>query len=219
MPAAFRLLSGIGRKLITDLLPAALASGLVGLIFSHLVNSPAPHANAADIERVVHDAQEIARDYTRKEEDLRRQMAMISVPVRPVTPAESVTAKQDSGPSRDARPTVASAPREATAKVSAPRESTAKKTEQQLASLAQQKPAFAAAPVAEKPLPVEPLVLSSVTTTPPTPAKPENFLTSTWQGVVSVVKKVPDWAASAADFALELSPTRSITESHLRGRI
>jgi hypothetical protein len=197
MPAAFRLLSGIGRKLVTDLLPAALASGLVGLIFSHLVTPPAPSANAADMERMVHDAQKLAQNYTRKEEELRRQMAMTTVLVRPVEP---VAAKRDIGSARDAKPTLASVSREAPAK--------------KLVSPTQ--PA-ATDPAVEKPQPSEPLLLSNFTTIPPRPAEPENFLAATWHDVVSVVKKVPGWAGSATDFALELAATRSIHESHLPG--
>jgi hypothetical protein len=198
MPSAIRLLSGISRKILTDLVPAAFISGLVGLIFSHLVTPPAPKTSATDLERIVYDTEEIARDYSRKEEDLRRQMAMTTVLVLPAAPAESVATNRDIGPSRDAKPTVASAPREAPVK----------KTERPLASAAQQKPA-APDPVVEKPQPDEPLALSNFTTIPPAPAKPTHFFAATLHGVVSVVKKVPDWAGSAASFVLDL-PARAI---------
>jgi hypothetical protein len=193
MPPAIRFLSGFSRKLLTDLLPAAFTSGLVGLIFSHLVSPPAPNAGMTDIKRMMHDAQEIARDYSLKEEDLRRQTAMTTVLVLPAAPAESGATNRDTWPSRDAKSGVASATREVPAK----------KTERPLAGAAQQKPA-APNPLGEKPQPAEPLVLSDFTAIPPAPAKPTNFFAATLHSVVSVVRKVPDWAGSAADFVLDL---------------
>jgi hypothetical protein len=198
MPPAIRFLSGFSRKLLTDLLPAAFTSGLVGLVFSHLVAPPTPNAGAADIKRMVQDAQEIARDYSLKEEDLRRQTAMTTVLVLPAAPAESGATNRDTWTSRGAKSSVASATREVPAK----------KTERPLASAAQQKPT-APNPLVEKPQPAEPLVLSDFTTIPPASPKPTHFFAATLHSVVSAVKKVPDWAGSAAGFVLDL-PARAI---------
>jgi hypothetical protein len=190
MRPALNFLSQIGRKLVTDLMPAALASALVGLIFSRLLAPPAPTENTADMARIVHDAQEIALDYSRKEEDLRRQMAMTTVSVRPTQLVRADASLAD------AKPALAPAARSAAAK----------KTERQVASIG--KPTAAA----EHRQPGEPLALSSFTAGPPAsaPAEADNFLEGTMKGLFSIAKRVPHWAGPAADFVLHL-PGRAIS--------
>jgi hypothetical protein len=202
MPSALRFLSQLGRKLMTDLLPAALASALVGLIFSHLISPPAPNENAADMVRIVHDAQELALNYSRKEEDLQRQMAMTTVLVRPVAEpvrADAARTTRDMLPQRDAKPSVAPATRSASIK----------KSERQLASTSTSKLPAAPEPAIEKRQPGEPLVLSNFATVPPAPARSEGFFEGKWNDIVSVVEKAPHWAGSAAEFVLDL-PMRAI---------
>jgi hypothetical protein len=192
MRPALTFLSEIGRKLVTDLLPAALASGIAGLVFSHLLS--APNTSSPEVARMVHDAHEIVLDYSRKEEDLRRQMAASSVAVHPIAQVSD----RDAALPRDIKPAVASAPRSASVKRADPK----------LAGAGASKPSPIPEPVIEK-QPGEPLVLSNFTTVPPVPAKSEGFFAGTWKGIASVAKKVPDWAGSAADFVLEL-PARAI---------
>jgi hypothetical protein len=192
MRSALTFLSEMGRKLVTDLLPAALASGIAGLVFSHLLS--APNSSSPEVARMVHDAHEIVLDYSRKEEDLRRQMAASSVAVHPIAQVSD----RDAAPLRDLKPAIASAPRSASVK----------RTDPKLAAAGASKPSPIPEPAIEK-QPGEPLVLSNFTILPPAPGKPEGFFAGTWKGIALVAKKVPNWAGSAADFVLEL-PARAI---------
>jgi hypothetical protein len=191
----------MGRKLVTDLLPAAVASGLVTLLFSQLHNTaPPPNAASTEMARMAHDTREIMLGYTLKEE-LRKQMAMNAVAVRPVAkPAgtDSVANDRDTPSPRNAKPTVAPTTRAAPVK----------KTEQQLAIVAT-KPSSDPEQKIEKRPPGQPLVLSNFATVAPAPAKSDGFFQGKWNDVVSVVKKVPDWAGSATDFVLDL-PARAL---------
>ncbi|MEA2992618.1 MAG: hypothetical protein QOD40_1538 [Alphaproteobacteria bacterium] len=201
MRPALTLLSKMGRKLVTDLLPAAVASGLVTLLFSQLHNTaPPPNAASTEMARMAHDTREIMLGYTLKEE-LRKQMAMNAVAVRPVAkPAgtDSVANDRDTPSPRNAKPTVAPTTRAAPVK----------KTEQQLAIVAT-KPSSDPEQKIEKRPPGQPLVLSNFATVAPAPAKSDGFFQGKWNDVVSVVKKVPDWAGSATDFVLDL-PARAL---------
>jgi hypothetical protein len=192
----------MGRKLVTDLLPAAVASGLVTLLFSQLHNTaPPPNAASTEMARMAHDTREIMLGYTLKEEELRKQMAMNAVAVRPVAkPAgtDSVANDRDTPSPRNAKPTVAPTTRAAPVK----------KTEQQLAIVAT-KPSSDPEQKIEKRPPGQPLVLSNFATVAPAPAKSDGFFQGKWNDVVSVVKKVPDWAGSATDFVLDL-PARAL---------
>jgi hypothetical protein len=202
MRPALTLLSKIGRKLVTDLLPAALASGLVTLLFSQLHNTPPPpNAASTEMARMAHDSREIMLGYTLKEEELRKQMALNAVTVRPVAkPAgtDSVANDRDTPPPWNAKPAVAPTTRGAPIK----------KTEQQVAVVAT-KPSSDPERGIEKRLPGQPLALSNFATVAPAPAKSDGFLQDKWTDIMSVVKKVPDWAGSATDFVLDL-PARAL---------
>jgi hypothetical protein len=202
MRPTLTLLSKIGRKLVTDLLPAALASGLVTLLFSQLHNTaPPPNAASSEMARMAHDTREIMLGYTLKEEELRKQMALNAVAVRPVAkPAgtDSVANDHDTPPPRNAKPAVAPMTRGAPVK----------KTEPQLAIVAT-KPSSDPEQKLEKRPPGPPLALSNFATVTPAPAKSDSFLQDKWTDVMSVVKKVPDWAGSATDFVLDL-PARAL---------
>jgi hypothetical protein len=189
----------MGRKLLTDLLPAALASGLVTLLFSQLHNTPPPpNAASTEMARMVHDSREIMHGYTLKEEELRKQMAMNAVAVRPVAKPAGTESDRDTPAQRNAKPAVAPTTRGAPVK----------KTEQQLAIVAA-KPSGDPERGIEKRPPGQPLVLSNFATVAPAPAKSDGFFQGKWNDVVSVVKKVPDWASSATDFVLDL-PARAL---------
>jgi hypothetical protein len=199
MRPALTLLSKVGRKLVTDLLPAALASGLVTLLFSQLHNTaPPPNAASTDVARMAHDTREIMLGYTLKEEELRKQMALNAVAVRPVAKPAGTESDRDTPAQRNAKPAVAPTTRGAPVK----------KTEQQLAIVAM-KPSGDPERGIEKRPPGQPLVLSNFSTVAPAPAKSDGFFQGKWNDVVSVVKKVPDWAGSATDFVLDL-PARAL---------
>jgi hypothetical protein len=187
----------MGRKLVADLLPAALASGLVTLLFSQLHNTaPPPNAASTEMARMAHDTREIMHGYTLKEEELRKQMALNAVAVRPVAKPAGTESDRDTPPPRNAKPAVA------------PTRAPIKKTEQQLAVIAT-KPSSDPEQKIEKRPPGQPLVLSNFATVAPAPAKSDGFFQGKWNDVVSVVKKVPDWAGSATDFVLDL-PARAL---------
>jgi hypothetical protein len=191
----------MGRKLVTDLLPAAMASGLVTLLFSQLHTPPPPHATSPEMARMVHDTHEIVLDYTLKEEELRKQMAMGAVVARPVArpaAADAAANDRDTAPPRNVKSALAPTTHGALVK----------KADRQPVTGAT-KPFSDPEQGVEKRPPGQPLALSNFATVASVPVKSEGFLQGKWNGIISVVKKVPDWAGSATDFVLDL-PTHTL---------
>ena len=183
-------------KLADDLIPAAVASALAGVLIAHFGWTGTPRANASaatpEMVQVLRDEHALVLDYLKKDSEARAAAARTA-------DAEFAEMKVRAAREAAERRAVATPPVVTT-----------------VAALAPAKPARKLAARDAVPLPPQPplQLQAMMTPLPAAPVRRDGPVIERVRGMVSAVERIPGWLGNAADWVAEL-PSKALPRRFL----